>query len=173
MARPVIPFGESLFVDFATSGVEFRNIPVPSVMVYHTKRFRYMDFDDEESPEFKEFLWECYEKHIPVTKVEDFIRENAGLNIDLYKRVYNRDPDRLETVRQSRRISIMDDVEQGKLFDSIPKTPEEMMYANMVNKSKLAIVNRVNKDYKEKSEQKIDFTGNLAKIVIEPKDGSD
>lgn len=170
---PVLNFGDSHFFDNISSELYFRHIPVPNVTVYcekHNGVKRYF-FKADENPEFNEFLWQCYEDMIPVPSTRDWIRANLLINTDLYKSVYDKDPERLTQIRADRITRKTDELEMHKFYDNIPKTQEEIKYAESITKTDLMIISRRNKDYREKTEQSIDLNGNLASIVIAPKDG--
>lgn len=168
---PVLQLHEKYFLD--NTGITWRNIPVPNVEIIGQKYLGRLilsyDYTDENQSEFTDFLWETFEKNIPIEFTEKFLREELGIRIDIY-RVLDRDQDRLEEIRKIRKRKLMDDIEQSKAFDGIPKTAEEIKYAEAVNKAKLMIVSRTQKEYREKTEQSIDLNGNLASIVIAPKE---
>lgn len=168
---PILQVRETYFLD--NSGITWRDIPVPSVEIIGQKYLGRLiisyDYTDIKQSDFTEFLWYTFERNIPVDFTEKFLREELGIRIDLYK-ILDRDPERLEEIRKIRKRKLMDDIEQSKAFDGIPKTPEEIKYAEAVNKAKLMIVSRTQKEYREKTEQDINLNGNLASIVIAPKE---
>lgn len=166
---PILNVGESYFFD--NSDITWRKIAVPSVLVHCRKHngVKNYYYKHEEHPEFTEFIWKTFEKNIPIDFTEDFLRENMLISMDLYY-ILNEDTERLEEIRKIRKRKLMDDIEQSKSFDGIQKTVEEIKYAEAVNKAKLMIVSRTQKEYREKTESDINLTGNLAKIVIAPKD---
>lgn len=166
---PILKEGETFFLD--NSGIEWRNIPVPDVEIFGKKHLGRIinSFDDINQTDFTEFLWNTFENNIPVTFTEQFLREELSIRIDLYN-ILDKNSERLEEIRKTRKRKLMDDIEQSKAFDGIARTPEEIKYAEAVNKAKLMIVSRTQKEYREKTEQSIDISGNLANIIIAPKD---
>jgi len=169
---PVLNFGGSHFFDNVSNDLYFRHIPVPNVTVYCEKHngVKRFFFKSDENPEFNEFLWQCYIDMIPVPSTRDWLRANLLINMELYGTVYDKEPERLAEIRQNRIIRKTDELEMHKFYDNIPKTPEEIKFAESITKTDLMIISRRNKDYREKTEQSIDLNGNLASIVIAPKE---
>lgn len=170
---PILEHGETLFLD--NSEFTWRDIPVPDCLVVGKKYLgrKIIGLDPElcDNEDFLEFLFICFEKNIPNDSTEKFLREVIGIRIDVYQALRHNDYVRMESIRVDRKRKLMDDIEQSKQYDGIPRTPDEIAYANAVNKAKMMIVARTQREYNIQKEQKVEVTGNLAKIVIEPKDG--
>ena len=168
---PDLAYGERLFLD--NSVFSWRNIPVPDCVVcgrkYLGRKIIGIDLELEENIEFSEFLWTTYKKNIPIDFTEEYLREVIGIRMDIYEHM-EKDRPRMDEIRVNRRRKLMDDIEQSKHYDGIPKTPEEIKYADSVNKAKLMIVSRTQREYNIQQEQKIDVTGNLAQVIIAAKD---
>ncbi len=169
---PILNFGESHFFDNISNNLYFRHIPVPNVTVYCEKHngVKRFFFKHEENPEFTHFLWRCYEDMIPVPSTRDWLRGNLLINMELYGCVYDKDPERLKEIRTNRIIRKTDELEMHRFYDNIPKTPEEIRYAESITKSDFMIISRRNKDYREKTESDINLSGNLAQVIIASKD---
>lgn len=169
---PVLEYGETLFLD--NSEFTWRDVPVPSCLVVGKKWLgrKIIGIDPEipENHEFLEFLWTCFKNNIPNDFTEKFLREEIGIRLDVYSALDSADRQRMDEIRVFRKRKLMDDIEQAKQYDGIPRTPDEIAYANAVNKAKLMIVSRTQREYNIQQEQKVEVTGNLAKIVIEPKE---
>lgn len=167
---PDLAIDEQLFLD--NSNLFWRNVLVPNCIICGKKhlgrKIISVNLELEDNFEFAEFIWETYEKNIPVEFTETFLREELGIRIDIYK-FLEKDRPRMEEIRVNRKRRMMDDIEQSKHYDGIPKTPEEIAYANAVNKAKLMIVSRTQREYNIQQEQKIDVTGNLAQVIIPAK----
>ena len=169
---PVLEFGETLFLD--NSEYFWRDIPVPDCLAIGKKwlgrKIIGINPEIEENKEFFEFLWSCYEQNIPNEFTEKFLREEIGIRMDVFKALHESDCGRMDRIRVLRKRKLMDDIEQSKQYDGIPKTPEEIAYANAVNKAKLMIVSRTQREYNIAQEQKVEVTGNLAQVIIPAKD---
>lgn len=170
---PKLKPGETHFWDMESENICFQGLKVPNISVIHTRVWGcfYDVAQIEKYPDFEEFLWNTFENNIPVDETQAFLRDNFNIRIDIYKSVLDKNKDRLEQVRVSRRQRLMDDIEQAKHHRNILKTAEEIKFADSITKVKLMIVSRTQKEYREKTEQSIDITGNLANIVIAPKEG--
>lgn len=170
---PVLEYGETVFLD--NSEYIWRDVPVPDCTAVYKKflgrKILGIDIHRPENKEFFDFLWLCFELNIPNDFTEKFIREEIGVRMDVFGALDSADRKRMDEIRVSRKRKLMDDIEQSKQYDGIPRTPDEIAYANAVNKAKMMIVARTQREYNIQQEQKVEVTGNLAKIVIEPKDG--
>lgn len=173
MARklPNLSIGETYFLD--NSDYIWRNIPVPNCVIIGKKWLGRVvigvDTNAIENIDFVEFLWYTYETNIPIDFTQDFLRNELGITIDIYKLLDN-NRERMDDVRIIRKRKLMDDIEQSKHFDNILKTPDEIAYAKAVNQAKLMIVSRTQKEYNLQQEQKIDMTSNIAQIFIPEKE---
>ena len=169
---PKLKPGETYFWDMESENVSFQRLKVPNISVIHTRVWGcfYDVAQIDLYPDFEEFLWNTFENNIPVDETQDFLRDNFNIRIDIYKTVLDKNKDRLDQVRVSRRQRLMDDIEQAKHHRNILKTAEEIKFADSVTKCKLMIVSRTQKEYREKTEQSIDLNGNLANIIIQPKE---
>lgn len=169
---PILEFGETLFLD--NSAYFWRDIPVPDCLAIGKKflgrKIIGLDPENKENIDFLEFLFLCFEMNIPVDFTEKFLREEIGIRIDVYRALSDTDLPRMEQIRVDRKRKLMDDIEQSKQFDNIPKTPEEIAYAKAVNQGKLMIVSRTQREYNIAQEQKVEVTGNLAQVIIPAKD---
>lgn len=169
---PILEYGEPLFLD--NSAYFWRDIPVPDCLAIGKKflgrKIIGLDPEIPENHDFLEFLWLCFKKNIPNDFTEKFLREEIGIRIDVYAALNESDRPRMEQIRVDRKRKLMDDIEQSKQFDNIPKTPEEIAYAKAVNQGKLMIVSRTQREYNIAQEQKVEVTGNLAQVIIPAKD---
>lgn len=169
---PILEFKETLFLD--NSAYTWRNIPVPDCVVvgkkYLGRKIIGIDPENSNNYDFMEFLWLCFERNIPNDFTEDFLRDTLGIHFDVHKALSDIDLPRMDKIRIDRKRKLMDDIEQSKQYDGIPKTKEEIDYANAVNKAKLMIVSRTQREYNISQEQKVEVTGNLAQVIIPKKD---
>ena len=169
---PILKPGETHFWDMESNNDTFEGLKVPNISVIHTRVWGcfYDVAQIDIYPEFEEFLWNTFENNIPVDETQAFLRDNFNIRIDIYKSVLDKNKTRLDEIRITRRQKLMDDIEQAKHYRNIAKTPEEIKYAESVSKCKLMIVSRTQKEYREKTEQDINLNGNLASIIIAPKE---
>lgn len=120
--------------------------------------------------ELYEFCYTSWELGIATKVIEDFIYNNIGMYTDVFDRVINKDKERFEKGRQVRFNRMKDEIESAKYYQNIPKTPEEIQYARSITTAKLMIAARCIPEYREKREEKIDLTSNIAQIIIPEKE---
>lgn len=167
---PRMKLGERKTYTYGNDGLEYKGIQVPNITVFAEQFGTMVRTRIEWNDELTEFVWLCRENLISYAKVEQFLYEYTSSWPDLFNSVFNKDKDRFDRGTASRRQKIKESVENHEDFDDIRKSKEEVMYATAVNKARISVLSRIDKEYIAKSEEHVDLKTSLANIIISPKE---
>lgn len=124
------------------------------------------------TPELLDFFFEIIEKGVSYKTIEDYFFEIFNATPDVYRKIIE-NPDyseRYNEVKRCRARRIRDIVEAFADYEKVDISNKNTIdLAKNLHKSRIGVLGKIDKDYRDTKDINANFSGNLAKIILPSK----
>jgi hypothetical protein len=171
---PLLKFGEVKVFSFEDeNGLNmispFHGIPLPKTITVAREHSTHNTLKYE--ADFVDFIFNCVDFDISARKIEAYLTKIIGITPNVMEFLFKpENAERYKIARERRKLRIMEKVETFSDYEDIKPTKESIILAKNIFASRFAVLSRLNKEYSEKKESNVNVSGNLAQVIIAPKE---